>query len=252
MASLRPLVAGNWKMNGLRSSLSEIAAIRDAVAGGRAGRAEVAICPPFTLLAWAVELCGGRTPVLLGGQDCHAAASGPYTGDVSAEMLKDAGASLVIVGHSERRAGHAETDAIVRAKAEAGARAGLLAVICVGETRAERDGGETLRVVGRQIDESVPPGSTGRTIAIAYEPVWAIGTGLVPSLADVAEVHSFIRRRLAGMLAGEGDKVRLLYGGSVKPSNVREFTGIADVDGVLVGGASLNAKDFLGIAEVYA
>ncbi len=238
-------------MNGLRDSLSVIAGIRDAVASGKAGRAETAICPPFTLLVPAAELCAGRSP-FLGGQDCHAAASGAYTGDVSAEMLKDAGASLVIVGHSERRAGHAETDAIVRAKAEAAARAGLLAIICVGETRAERDGGETLRVVGRQIDESVPPRSSRKTIAIAYEPVWAIGTGLVPSLDDVAEVHAFIRRRLAGMLPREGDKVRLLYGGSVKPSNAREFTAVANVDGVLVGGASLTVDDFMSITEAYA
>ena len=251
MASLRPLVAGNWKMNGLRDALSEIVSIRDAVKGGEAGRAETAICPPFTLLLAAHEQCGNKSPLLLGGQDCHVAISGAHTGDISAEMLKDAGASVVIVGHSERRAGHAETDELVRAKAEAAARAGLLAIICVGETRAERDGGETLRVVGRQIDESVPAKSTGKTIAVAYEPVWAIGTGLVPSLADVAEVHTFIRRRLGALLAGEGDKVRLLYGGSVKPSNARELTSVDNVDGVLVGGASLTAKDFMGIAEAY-
>ncbi len=238
-------------MNGLRNSLSVIAGLRDAVAEGQAGRAEVAVCPPFTLLAAASELCAGRAMPLLGGQDCHPAASGAFTGDISAEMLKDAGASLVIVGHSERRAGHAETDAIVRAKAEAAARAGLLAIICVGETRSERDGGETLRVIGRQIDESVPPKSASKAIAIAYEPVWAIGTGLVPSLEDVAEVHAFIRRRLSGLVPGEGDKVRLLYGGSVKPSNAREITTVPNVDGVLVGGASLTVQDFIGIAAAY-
>lgn len=238
-------------MNGLRNSLSVIAGLRDAVAEGQAGRAEVAVCPPFTLLAAAAELCAGRAMPLLGGQDCHPAASGAFTGDISAEMLKDAGASVVIVGHSERRAGHAETDAIVRAKAEAAARAGLLAIICVGETRSERDGGETLRVIGRQIDESVPPKSSGKAIAIAYEPVWAIGTGLVPSLEDVAEVHAFIRRRLSGLVSGEGDKVRLLYGGSVKPSNAREIVAVPNVDGVLVGGASLTVQDFMGIAAAY-
>jgi triosephosphate isomerase len=252
MATLRPLVAGNWKMNGMRSSLSEIAKVRDAVASGGAGRAEVAVCPPFTLLLAASELRAGRSGMLLGGQDCHPLVSGPYTGDISAEMLKDAGASVVIVGHSERRAGHAETDALVQSKAEAAARADLLAIICVGETRAERDGGETLRVIGRQIDESVPAKSSARSIAVAYEPVWAIGTGLVPSVDEVAEVHAFIRRRLAGMLPGEGDRVRLLYGGSVKSANAREIATIPNVDGVLVGGASLNAADFIGIANAYA
>ncbi|HEX4768939.1 MAG TPA: triose-phosphate isomerase [Lichenihabitans sp.] len=251
MASLRPLVAGNWKMNGLKAALPELAAINEAVAKGAAGRAECAVCPPFTLIAAAADLCAGKNSLQVGGQNCHTAASGAFTGDISAEMLKDAGASLVIVGHSERRANHAETDDQVRSKAEAAARAGLMAIICVGETRAERDGGETLRVVGRQIDESVPPKSTGEAIAIAYEPVWAIGTGVTPSNQDVVEVHGFIRRRLAAVLGPEGDKVRILYGGSVKPANARELTGLANVDGVLVGGASLTAKDFLGIAEAY-
>ena len=251
MANLRPLVAGNWKMNGLRPSLAEVVEIRDAVGRGGAGGAEVALCPPFTLLAQAADLCSDGSTVRIGGQDCHRSASGAFTGDVSADMLKDAGASLVIVGHSERRGGHGETDADVLAKAEAAARAGLLAIICVGETRTERDGGETLRVVGRQIDQSVPPKSSGETIVVAYEPVWAIGTGLVPSNEDVAEVHAFIRRRLAVLLGPEGEKVRLLYGGSVKPSNVRDLVAIANVDGVLVGGASLVASEFMGIADAY-
>ena len=251
MADLRPLVAGNWKMNGLRSSLAELVAIRDGVSQGRAGAAEVAICPPFTLLAQAAELCPPKSALLIGGQDCQVSASGAFTGDVSAEMLKDAGATLVVVGHSERRAGHDETDAIVRSKAEAAMRAGLLAIVCVGETRAERDGGETLRVIGRQIDESVPGKASGATVVVAYEPVWAIGTGLVPSNEDIAEVHVFIRRRLGMLLGGDGDSVRLLYGGSVKPSNARELAAIANVDGALVGGASLLASDFLGIVEAY-
>ena len=251
MANLRPLVAGNWKMNGLRSSLSEVVAIRDAVAKGAAGRAEIAICPPFTLLALAADLCAGASSIAVGGQDCHVAASGAFTGDISADMLKDAGATLVIVGHSERRGGHAESDATVLAKAEAAARSGLLAIICVGETRTERDGGETLRVVGRQIDESVPPKSTAASIVVAYEPVWAIGTGLVPSNEEIADVHAFIRRRLAVSLGPEGEKVRLLYGGSVKPSNCSDLAAIPNVDGMLVGGASLVATEFLGIADVY-
>ncbi len=238
-------------MNGLKASMSEIVAIRDAIANGGAGRAEAALCPPFTLLAPTAERLAQKAGLLLGAQDCHTATAGAYTGDVSAEMLKDIGASLVIVGHSERRAGHGETDELVRGKAEAALRAGLVAIICVGETRAQRDGGETLRVIGRQIDDSVPPKSTGKMIVIAYEPVWAIGTGLVPSAADVAEVHAFIRRRLATLLGQEGENIRILYGGSVKPANAKEIVALPDVDGVLVGGASLTAKDFMGIAEAY-
>lgn len=238
-------------MNGLRASLTEIAAIRDAVASGGTGEAEAVLCPPYTLLSSAAELVGPKGDLRLGAQDCHTATAGAHTGDVSAEMLKDIGVSMVIVGHSERRAGHGETDELVRTKAEAAVRAGLVAIICVGETRAERDGGETLRVIGRQIDESVPRKSTGRSIVVAYEPVWAIGTGLVPSLSDVAEVHVFIRRRLNSLLGQEGETVRILYGGSVKPANAREIVGVANVDGVLVGGASLTAKDFMAIAEAY-
>ena len=244
--SANPFVAGNWKMNGLRSSLSELGAIREACFNGAAGRAGVALCVPATLVMSAAALAAGSR-VLIGGQDCHADASGAHTGDISAEMLRDAGASLVIVGHSERRADHGETDGVVRAKAEAARRAGLIAIICVGETRAERDGGETLRVVGRQVDESIPRGATVSDTIIAYEPVWAIGTGLTPSVQDVADVHAFIRRRLGGA----NDPIRLLYGGSVKPANAAELLSIESVDGALVGGASLSAKDFLSIAAVY-
>lgn len=250
MTASRPLVAGNWKMNGVRAALSEIAAIRDAVARGDLGRADAAICPPFTLVSPAADLCAGAR-LLIGGQDCHPALAGPHTGDISAEMLKDAGAALVIVGHSERRAGHGETDAQVRAKADAALRAGLTAIVCVGETRAERDGGETLRVVGRQIDASVPPDAALDTVVVAYEPVWAIGTGLVPSLEEVEEVHTFIRRRLDGLLPEAGGAIRLLYGGSVKPGNAAELGAVPNVDGFLVGGASLTARDFLGIGQVF-
>ena len=244
--SARPFVAGNWKMNGLRSSLDELVAIRDACFTGAVGRAEVALCVPATLVMVAAEKAAGSR-LLVGGQDCHALASGAHTGDISAEMLRDAGASVVIVGHSERRANHAETDAVVHAKAEAARRAGLMVIICVGETRAERDAGETLRVVGRQLDDSVPRGATAADTIIAYEPVWAIGTGLTPSPQDVADVHAYIRRRVGG----SGDRIRLLYGGSVKASNAAELLSIEAVDGALVGGASLTAKDFLGIAGVY-
>jgi triosephosphate isomerase len=246
----KPLVAGNWKMNGLRASLAEIAAIRDAAGNGGAGRAEVLVCPPATLIAAAADLCEGSR-VAVGAQDCAIEASGAHTGDISAEMLGDAGAVYVIVGHSERRADHGESDARVRAKAEAVLRGGLTPIICVGETKAQREAGETLPIVGSQLDGSVPHGLAGERLVIAYEPVWAIGTGLTPSTDDVEEVHGFIRRHLASIVASGADKVRILYGGSVKPSNAAELMGVADVDGTLVGGASLKAADFMGIAAAY-
>jgi triosephosphate isomerase (TIM) len=246
----KPLVAGNWKMNGMRASLAEIAAIRDAVRQGGAGCAEVLICPPSTLIAAAADLCKGSA-VAIGAQDCHAKASGAHTGDISAQMLGDAGATYVIVGHSERRADHGESDAVVRAKAEAVLRAGLTPIICVGETKAQREAAETLPIVGGQLDGSLPHGLAGERLVIAYEPVWAIGTGLTPSTDDVAEVHGFIRRHLGSIVASGATKVRILYGGSVKPSNAAELMGVADVDGALVGGASLNAADFMGIAAAY-
>ena len=247
MATSRPLLAGNWKMNGTRASLAEISALRDAVAAGRTRGLDLLICPPFTLVMAAADLCAG-TSLMVGGQDCDPQPSGASTGDISAEMLKDAGAGAVIVGHSERRSLHGDTDADVRAKAAAAARAGLYAIICVGESRAERDRGETLRVIGRQIDDSVPPDSTAHGIALAYEPVWAIGTGLIPAVADIAEVHGFMRRRLQALIGSDGLGVRLLYGGSVKPENAHEVWSIENVDGVLVGGASLKEDEFLGIA----
>jgi triosephosphate isomerase (TIM) len=245
----RPLVAGNWKMNGLKAALAEIEAMAQGYDEGLRARIDLLVCPPATLVAAAAGLAAGR--IAIGGQDCHAKASGAHTGDVSADMLKDAGATHVIVGHSERRTDHAESDAIVKAKAEAALRAGLVAIVCVGETEAERRAGRTLEVVGWQIEGSLPEGATAGNLVVAYEPVWAIGTGLTPTVADVAEVHGFIRATLAGRMGGEGAGVRILYGGSVKPSNAVELMSVANVDGALVGGASLTAKDFLGIAAAY-
>ncbi len=247
-ASLRPLVAGNWKMNGLSAAVAELSKIIEG-AQALAGKADLMVCPPATLIA-AFAAAARGTPVVIGGQDCHAEASGAHTGDIAAEMLADAGAKAVIVGHSERRTDHRETDAQVQAKAKAAWRAGLLAIVCVGEQRAEREAGKTLEVVGRQLDGSLPDGATAANLVVAYEPVWAIGTGLTPTPADVAEVHAFIRKKLA-RFGTEGAGVRILYGGSVKPSNAGELLTIADVNGALVGGASLKAADFLGIAAVY-
>jgi triosephosphate isomerase len=246
----RPLVAGNWKMNGLRESLTEAAAICEAVAAGGAGKAEVVICPPATLLMAAARICEG-TKVGVGGQDCHAGASGAFTGDISAGMLKDAGAAYVILGHSERRAGHHETDKIVCAKATAALRAGLAAIICVGETRVLRDAGEALRVVGAQLAGSIPENSPPGRIVVAYEPVWAIGTGLTPMPQDIAEMHGFIRDRVNQHLPGQGASTRILYGGSVSPANAAELLSIDDVDGALIGGASLSSAEFMAIAGVY-
>jgi triosephosphate isomerase (TIM) len=248
MTAPTPLIAGNWKMNGLAASLAEA----KAVAAGLGGTsARVAICPPSTLIAqmaWALK----DKPVLVGAQDCHCEPSGAFTGDVSAEMLADAGATHVIVGHSERRAYHRESDAEVRGKAEGAWRAGLVAIVCVGETREEREAGRTLAVVKEQLRGSVPAGATGQNLVVAYEPVWAIGTGLTPTPADVAEVHVLLRDELGGIVgSAEQGRVRLLYGGSVKPSNARELLAVVNVDGALVGGASLVAADFLGIAGAY-
>jgi len=247
---IRPLVAGNWKMNGTSASLPELRAIANGFMAGLDAETESLVCVPATLLARASELVSD-TPVKIGGQDCHASQSGAHTGDISAEMVRDAGASHVLVGHSERRTDHGETDADVRAKAEAAWRAGLVAVICIGETREQREKGETLDVLSRQIAGSVPAAATAATAVVAYEPVWAIGTGLTPTAADVAEAHAHIRETLRGTVGAEADRMRILYGGSVKPSNAVELLGVANVDGALVGGASLKAADFLGIAEAY-
>jgi triosephosphate isomerase (TIM) len=246
---LIPLVAGNWKMNGLAGSRAELAKII-AGAKGLSGKAEVMVCPPATLIADFASVARG-SPVGIGGQDCAAEASGAHTGDISAEMLADAGARAVIVGHSERRADHHETDAQVRAKAQAAWRAGLTAIVCVGEQRADRQAAKTLAVIGSQLDGSLPDGCSSANLVVAYEPVWAIGTGLTPTPGDVGEVHAFVRRRLVERFAAEGSRVRILYGGSVKPANAKELLTVSDVNGALVGGASLKAEDFLGIAAVY-
>jgi triosephosphate isomerase len=245
----RPLVAGNWKMNGLRGSVDELARIV-AGAGALAGCADLMVCPPATLIAQFAAATKGSA-LAIGGQDCHAEAAGAFTGDLSAEMLKDAGASAVIVGHSERRAGHHETDAIVKAKALAAWRAGLTAIVCIGETRQEREARRTIDVVRGQLEGSLPDGANAARLVVAYEPVWAIGSGLTPTPADVAEVHSFVRDRLRARCGSDGEAVRILYGGSVKPSNARELLSVENVNGALVGGASLKAEEFLGIAQVY-
>jgi triosephosphate isomerase (TIM) len=250
MASARrPLIAGNWKMNGLKASTAEL----DKIIGGArqlAGRVDLMVCPPATLVATFAARAHG-TPVLIGAQDCHPEAAGAYTGDISAEMVKDAGAQAVIVGHSERRTLHRETDDIVRAKAMAAWRAGLTAIVCIGETRAEREAGNTLAVLGRQLDGSLPDGASAAKLVIAYEPVWAIGTGLTPSAADVAQAHAFIRQNLVARDHAAGEGIRILYGGSVKPANAKELLQVANVDGALVGGASLKAEEFLDIARAY-
>jgi triosephosphate isomerase len=236
----RKLVAGNWKMNGRLAS----AAVLDELATlAPAPPCDVLVCPPATLIA---RLAGG--PVPIGGQDCHPEAAGARTGDLSAEMLADAGAVAVIVGHSERRAGHGESDALVARKAEAAWRAGLLAIVCVGETEAERDAGLTLERIGDQLAGSVPEGATAANLVVAYEPVWAIGTGRTPSAREIAEVHDLLPDRLAEALGpDEAEGVRLLYGGSVNPANAAAIFAIANVDGGLVGGASLKAADFAAI-----
>jgi len=244
----RPLVAGNWKMNGLRQSSAELARIMrgaDQMTG-----ADLMICPPATLLfPFATAARGSK--LAIGGQDCHAQPSGAFTGDISAEMLADCGTSAVIVGHSERRTLHHESDAQVLAKAQAAWRAKLTAIICLGETKAERQAAKTLDVVGHQLAGSVPDGATAANLVVAYEPVWAIGTGLTPTAADIAEVHGFIRDALVRRFGSEAAMMRVLYGGSVKPANAAEILVIADVNGALVGGASLKAEEFLGIAQVY-
>lgn len=247
----RPLVAGNWKMNGVRAS---VPTLREIVAGAATlqARADLLVCPPATILGLFADVVGD-TDVAVGGQDCHPGKAGPHTGDLSAEMLADLGATYVVVGHSERRTDHGETGAVVKAKAAAALRAGLTAIVCVGETRAEREAGRALDVVAAQVRGSLPDGSSAATVVVAYEPVWAIGTGLVPTAEDVRAMHAMIRSELSAAL-GEGTAaaIRILYGGSVKPSNARELLAVDNVDGALVGGASLVAADFLAIAGAYA
>ena len=248
--AIRPLIAGNWKMNGLKGSAGEFEAML-AGASAVAGKADLLVCPPATLVAAFAAKAKGAKAFAVGAQDCHPKASGAHTGDISAEMLADAGAAAIIVGHSERRADHGESDALVRQKAEAAWRAGLVAIVCIGETREQRDAGKTLDICGTQLKGSLPDDATAANLVVAYEPVWAIGTGLTPTPQDVEQVHRFIRDQLTARFNAEGAKIRILYGGSVKPSNAKELMGVANVDGALVGGASLKADDFLGIAGAY-
>ncbi len=244
--TITPLIAGNWKMNGLRASLIEVEKLASRLTAGEAPRCTVAICPPATILN-AMNRVAAPAGIVLGGQDCHPAASGAHTGDLSAPMLADAGAQLVIVGHSERRANHGETDDLVRQKAVAALAAGLTPIICIGETRAEREGGQADAVCGRQLLASVPDQAADDDVVIAYEPVWAIGTGLTPTSTDIADMHKKLRDQLVSRFGERGQGVRILYGGSLKPSNAREILAIEHVNGGLVGGASLLADDFAAI-----
>jgi triosephosphate isomerase len=249
--AIRPLIAGNWKMNGLRASTTEFEAML-AGAGQVAPKADLLVCPPATLIAAFAEKARGSRGLAVGAQDCHPNASGAHTGDISAEMLADAGASAIIVGHSERRADHGEGDALVRQKAEAAWRAGVTAIVCIGETQAQRDAGQTLDICRGQLTGSLPDKATSSNLVVAYEPVWAIGTGLTPTTGDVEQIHGLIREFLIARFNGEGTRMRILYGGSVKPSNARELMAVANVNGALIGGASLKAADFLAIAGSYA
>ncbi len=237
---MKKLAAGNWKMNGTKASLAEVSAL---LAAHPAPVCEMLLCPPATLIAQMADVTVGSA-IMVGAQDCHAKPQGAHTGDISATMLKDAGATHAILGHSERRTDHCETDALVRAKAEAVIEAGLIAIVCIGETESERDAGQTLAVIGTQLDGSIPLGATAANVVVAYEPVWAIGTGRTPTLSEIAEVHSFLRGRLRGLVGEEAAGVRILYGGSVKPSNATDIFAVPHVDGALVGGASLKATDF--------
>jgi len=241
---VRPLIAGNWKMHGTAPQLSEIASIASVVSRTRPA-ADILICPPSTLITRAAQAAAGR--IAIGGQNCASEISGAFTGDVSAEMLKDAGAAWVIVGHSERRQHHGETDAIVAAKAQAVWRAGLLAIICIGETAAQRRSGNGLTVCADQIEGGVPEGITAFGNAIGYEPLWAIGTGHTPTLEEIGQVHSHIRQCLVARCGAQGRQVRILYGGSVNPANARAVLAVPEVGGALVGGASLKATDFEAI-----
>ena len=248
--SPRALVAGNWKMNGTKASLKEVRLLTSMLKGVRL-KCDVMICPPATLLGRVRELTRSSR-IITGGQDCHANESGAHTGDLSAEMFADAGAGAIIAGHSERRADHGEGNADVRHKAEAAHRAGLTAIVCVGETLEERKSGATLRVISAQVKGSLPRDADAGNTIIAYEPVWAIGTGLTPTVDEVAQVHKHIRKRLSALVGeDQGPKMRILYGGSVKPGNAAELMAVDNVNGALVGGASLKAADFIGIIKAY-
>ena len=248
---VRPLIAGNWKMHGLRDDGLALARAVAEGAGG-AGGAELLVCPPATLVREVAAALEGGGAVAVGGQDCHAAAKGAHTGDVSAPMLRDAGARFVILGHSERRADHGEGDAAVLAKAEAAIAAGLVPIVCVGESEAERLAGEAEAVVTRHLDGGLPDGFAGAGGVVAYEPVWAIGTGRTPTESDIAAIHAAIRAKLRARFGEAGGTLRILYGGSVKPANAKAILALENVDGALVGGASLVAADFLAIAAASA
>lgn len=252
MSSLGYLIAGNWKMNGSVAEAEALARGVAAGAGATPSNAELLICPPAAHIQAAGQAIQGAE-VSLGGQDCHEAVSGAFTGDVSAEMLADLGCGYVIVGHSERREGHGEGDSLVWRKASAALRAGLAAVICVGETEQERLSGQAEETVARQVRAAVPDGADGSKISVAYEPVWAIGSGRTPTTEEIASVHGAMRQALIDLLGAEkGASVRLLYGGSVKPGNAAEILALEDVNGALIGGASLKAEDFLAIAAAAA
>jgi triosephosphate isomerase len=240
---MRKLAAGNWKMNGTRASLSEVKAINAELDGTDPA---VVICPPVSLLIPACDI-GGK--IGIGAQDCHMVSSGAHTGDISANQIVDTGATYVIIGHSERRTDHGETSDMIKAKAQAALKAGLIAIVCIGETLAEREAGETLNVLGQQMSGSIPDGATSQNTVIAYEPVWAIGTGLVPTLDQIDEAHRFMRAELLTTLGADAQNISLLYGGSVKGSNADDIFSVADVDGALVGGASLSAHDFVPIIK---
>ena len=246
--ALRPLIAGNWKMNGLKASMAEFEAMC-AGAPALASKADLLVCPPATLVPAFAAKARASSGIAVGAQDCHPKPSGAHTGDISAEMLADAGAKAIIVGHSERRADHGESDRLIRQKAEAVWRAGLLAIVCIGETEEERDASKTLNVCRDQLEGSLPQASRADNLVVAYEPVWAIGTGRTPTTADVEQIHKFIRDFLTERFDGEGARMRILYGGSVKPSNAAGLMAVPNVNGALVGGASLKAADFLAIAD---
>lgn len=252
MSEIQPLIAGNWKMNGLKESASEVLAIKDKLTDESFDpQVDVLICPPATLVNSLVELLADST-IKIGGQDCHNEISGAHTGDISAEMLADSGATAVIVGHSERRKNHGERDNDVYLKTLAGHRAGLTAIICIGETEGERRSNQTLDVVKRQLHGSMPSSALAINTVIAYEPVWAIGTGLTPTPEDIAEVHDMIRQELSTIVdTGFAARTPILYGGSVNADNARELMAIDNVNGALVGGASLKAESFLGILSAY-
>lgn len=247
---IRPLVAGNWKMNGTGEALAELRAIAAGLSTDLGRNLDAAICVPSTLLHRAAKTVEGEA-LFVGGQDCHWEASGAHTGDISAQMIKEAGATHVILGHSERRTDHGETNEIVQKKVLAARDNGLVTIVCVGETADQRKAGETLDIVGEQLAGSLPDDVNAENTIIAYEPVWAIGTGLTPTIQDVREVHAFMRTQLIERFGSKATRIKLLYGGSVKPSNAAELLTVADVDGALVGGASLKAQDFLAICEVY-